>query len=164
MTSWQCGLATATQHKKDVASLPTEQRLLCGQSLPGHPIPVAFFPGSLKGVLRGRAGSRGLLAPILAFAPLSGMCKFASPWNSLLCMWRVLGGDVPAPQGSTQGRAGTIRRPSPSEPEQGRTPDLAAIVCVQENRADLGALGPWLLAAVSKCERWESADVFRVVI
>lgn len=134
------------------------------------PLPGAFSPGSLKGGLRGRAESQGLLASILAFAPLSGMCRCASPWNGLLCLWRVLGGDVPASQGSTQGRAGTSRRPSPSEPEEGiwdfRSPVSSTQIwlplCVQENRVDLGAFGPWLLAAMLKCERWERSDVSRV--
>lgn len=43
-------------------------------------------------------------------------------------------------------------------------PQIWLPLCVQENRADLGALGPWLLAAVSKCESWESTDVFCVVL
>lgn len=47
---------------------------------------------------------------------------------------------MPASQGSTQGRAGTSRQPSPSEPEQGTwdfgspvnsTPNLATIVCIR---------------------------------
>lgn len=32
------------------------------------------------------------------------MCKFASPWNSLLYIWHVLGGDVPASQGTYSGQ------------------------------------------------------------
>ena len=39
----------------------------------------------------------------LSIPSLSGMCKFASPWNSILYIWHVLGGDVPASRGTHLG-------------------------------------------------------------
>lgn len=125
------------------------------------PFPVAFFPGSLKGIPRGRAGSRGLLAPILASAPSGGMCKFASPWNSL-CACGVFLEETCLHLGEAL-RAGLA--PAGGLPHQNQdraAPQIWLPLCGQENRADLRAFGPWLLAAVLTCERGERTDVFRV--
>lgn len=88
---------------------------------------TSHFLDSLKWVmcaflkhLRGRAGNLGAPHTHQCHSPLSGMCKFASPWSSLLYIWHVLGGNVLASQELTQGRAGTSIWPSLSEKEQGR--------------------------------------------
>lgn len=91
------------------------------------PCPTIFhFLNSLKWVmcsflkhLRGKEGNLGAPHTHPSHSPLSGMCKFASPWSSLLYIWRVLG-NVLASQELTQGRAGTSIWPSLSEQGRGR--------------------------------------------
>lgn len=70
--------------------------------------------------LRGRTGNLGASHTHPCHPLLSGMCKFASSWSSLLCIWHVLGGNVLASQELTQGRAGTSIWPFLSEHEHGR--------------------------------------------
>lgn len=59
-----------------------------------------LLPKVLQRKSRQSGGTSHLSLP---FPPTSGMCKCASPWNSLLYIWHVLGEDVPASQKTHSG-------------------------------------------------------------